>query len=405
MPHGRRRHAAARVAAEFAGATPGKHDDVPGAIDPLAALTGALDDGSGKRLKLCWFHAHGKCTKGDTCSFAHAASQASDAVEREPPAQRVQPLLEEADHRGAAGTRPQQAVKRQAAVLLRGAAGKRPQQAVVELAGALPDSPGPRQPPGADGCGGGTMAAPGAPDAGVTTAFAHAALQQMQAALALWNIAEMVRLAASAASVSVPAAPAAPEATVTTPSTLRATAAEFHLASFAGADPLVPVGYELAWPVPVDQGYPLQAQAAPQFADAEFVVWPHTDAQCSGGHPGVPGMSGEIAMVSQRPDRKLGDLSPNAASSALSTAGSGASEVDLADSSSDTGSEEAQGLLVVKNTFLTIQLAEDAQRPMRRVGSAPALLGAGARSWEALRTDGPAARSSSFENLRLACGN
>jgi len=353
MPHGRRRHAAARVAAEAASATPG-NDGVPGAIDPLAALTGAPDDGSGKRLKLCWFYAHGKCTKGDGCSFAHAALQAGDAAERQPPEQRVQPSREEADKRGAAG--------------------RRPQQAVVELAGALPAGPALRQPPSADGCGGCTMAAPGLSDAGVTTAFAHAALQHVQAAMTLWNISEMVRIATNAASMSAPA-------------------------SFAGADSLVPVGYELAWPGLVDPGCLLQAQAAPQCgADAEFAVW-YTAAQCAGGHLDVPGVSGEIATDAQRPDGKLVGLSPDAASSALSTAGSGASEVDAADSSSDAGSE-AEGHLVVKNTFLTIELAEGALRPLRRVGSAPALVGAGALSSEDGRADGPAVRSSSFQNLR-----
>lgn len=378
MPHGRRRHAAARVAAEVAAAIPGKHDGAPGAIDPLAALTGTLDDGSGKRLKLCWFYAHGKCTKGDNCSFAHAALQASEVAERQPPEQCVQPPQEEADNRGAVG--------------------KRPQQAVVELAGALPASPALRQSPNADRCGGCTMAAPGAPDAGVTTAFAHAALQHVQAAMTLWNIAEMVRVATSAASMSAPA-------------------------SFAGADSFVPVGYEPAWMGPVGQGYPLQAQAAPQRAecqDAELAFWNNAAAQYAGGHLGVPFLSGKVdtadaqrcdenaaklaSLSPSRPVIKLADLSPDATSSTLSTAGSGASEVDVADSASDAESE-AEGLLVVKNTFLTIELAEGAQRPLRRVSSAPALVVAGARSLDDWHTMGPTCRSSSFENLRrAACG-
>jgi hypothetical protein len=362
MPHCRRRHAAALVAAEVAAATSGKHDGAPGAIDRLAALTGTLDDGSGKRLKLCWFYAHGKCTKGHNCSFVHAALQASEAAERQPPEQRLQPSREEAD--------------------IRGAAGKRPQQAVVELAGALPASLALRQSPSADRCGVCTMAAPGAPDAGVTTAFAHAALQHVQAAMTLWNIAEMVRVTTSAASMSAPT-------------------------SFAGADSFVPVGYEPAWPGWVGQGYPQPAQAAPQRVecqDAELAFWDHAAAQCAGGHLGVPCLSGKIAADAQRPVIKPADLSPDAASSALSTAGSGASEVDVADSSSDDDSE-AEGLLVVKNTFLTIELAEGAPRPLRRVGSAPALVGAGARGVDDWRASGPACRSSSFENLRrVACG-
>jgi hypothetical protein len=90
-------------------------------------------------------------------------------------------------------------------------------------------------------------------------------------------------------------------------------------------------------------------------------------------------LNGEVESpwAAQSPSRfaeKCADFSLDATSSTLSTSCSEESEADAADSPSDLDSDSGASLLVVKNTFLTIELAEEEPRTLRRVTSAPALL-------------------------------
>lgn len=262
-------------------------------LDPLAALMQPRSGSSG--AKLCWFHAHGKCTKGPSCSFAHGVEEPKGALntttiagcgEGHRTSKRAKDIPAQQTH-SLNVTTPLHATS----------------------LGPLPNAA--------------AQAPPSSHQAQAALQLAQAAVQHAQVAATLWSITHMAQ---ALQDILLPAS---------SPLLLQGACGIGHLAAPSQQSR---VSLELAaWLDP--PGGPAASQGGAGLPDPDATQSPGSSVQNDTGLPST--------------DSSVADSTP-----------------------SDVESDgETWSSLVIKNTFLTIQPGECCFKSLRKVKTAPGVLG------------------------------